>query len=81
MKRVTRYYIEIKDLEVDMDPPYMLQSSWFDTKKEALAWAKQIDYLAKGYRVMLMSAEGEEDETGYWQYEDIGCVKVIHSGR
>jgi hypothetical protein len=81
MKRVRRYYVEIKELDVDMDPPYILQSSWFDTKKEALAWAKQIDYLAEGYEVRLMSAEGEEDDTGYWLYEDIGLEKIIRRNR
>ena len=79
-KMVTRYYVEIKDLEVDMDPPYILQSSWFDTKAEAVAWAKQIDYLAENYAVRIMSAEGEEDETGYWQYEDIGLEKIVRIG-
>lgn len=78
---VTRYYVEIVDLEVEMDPPYTIQSSWFDTKKEALAWADKIDYITEGYEVRLMSAEGKEDETGYWQYEDIGLEKIIRSGK
>lgn len=78
-KMVTRYYVEIKNLEVDMDPPYVIQSSWFDTKKEALAWADKIDYAEEGSEIRLMSAEGEEDATGYWHYEDLSIEKIIRS--
>ena len=39
-----RYYIEIKN----MDEPnmYVVQSKWFDTEKQALNWAKKIDFLS-----------------------------------
>lgn len=80
-KKVTRYYVEIKDLDTYMDPPYVIQSTWFDTKEAALAWASKIDYTIEGFEVRLMSADGEEDATGYWHYEDICFEKIIRSGK
>lgn len=50
-----KYYIEI----ADMDNPceYMFQSEWFDTEKQALNWAKKIDFLSKQYSISLMTSE------------------------
>lgn len=73
----TKYYIEIVDTELDMDPPYIIQSSWFNTIKKAKKFANNLDYVAESYEVRLMKAEGEENEEGYWEYEDIDCVEVL----
>lgn len=56
-----KYYIEIVDL--GGVEPYEVQSRWFDTKEQALEWAKTIDYCR--WTVCLMSAVFTKDTDEY----------------
>ncbi len=54
------YYVEV--CQKDYLEEYILQSDWFDTKKQALKFAKKITYLEDIYLMRIMSAEWEENE-------------------
>lgn len=75
MKTKTRYYVEITN--DDEDAPYILQSKWYDTKKEALGFADSIEFLEDNYRCHLMSAVWYTDENGDETYDDIEIVKTF----
>lgn len=57
-----KYYIEI--VWAYGEENYMMQSEWFDTKDEALAWARKINYVNENYDACLMSAEWKDDTYG-----------------
>ena len=52
-----KYYIEIWSEE---DEGYILQSKWYETKEDALEFAKQIEYLEYGFHKDLMSADFDD---------------------
>ena len=63
-----KYYIEIYEIE---EEGYILQSKLYDTKEEAIEFAKQIDYLEYGFYKDLMSADCTDDgEIGDIDFED-----------
>lgn len=79
-KTIRRYYVELKPpANVDSDPPYALQSSWFDTKEEAIQWANNIYYKDYNYvgAMWLMFADWCTDEDGDEYYEDIESEKRL----
>jgi hypothetical protein len=61
---VKKYYIEITD-ERDHDASYIMQSQWFDTDTDAIAWYKTIDFLDNHYFASLMYALYDETENIY----------------
>ena len=61
-----RYYIEI--WENDGLEPFILQSKWFDTEEQALAWLDTIDYIDNKYSISLMSGMYDKETDCY---EDI----------
>lgn len=70
-----KYYIEISSKEIECDPPYLMQSKWFDTKKEAIDWYRNnFDYTSGLIDVKLMCAEFDEND----EYDDIGCIKILN---
>mgnify|MGYP003591666054 CR=1 FL=1 len=70
-----KYYIEVEDITHDDVPCYILQSEWFETEKEAIAWANQISYLWQDFKVRLM--QGEFDAKNPDIYEDISLVRYL----
>lgn len=80
---VTKWYVEVSCpdiadvLGVCPDHDYVIQSKWFDKKTEALDWGLSIDFVQKGFRVDLMSAEWTKDEGGDWICGDIVYEEVI----
>ena len=56
-----KYYIEL--VWTYGEESYAMQSEWFDTKEEALAWSRKISYVNENYDACLMSAEWKEDDT------------------
>ena len=59
MKKKVKYYVEI--CHKDYLSEYILQSEWFDTKAQALEFAKKITYLEDIYLMRIMYAEWNEE--------------------
>lgn len=57
-----KYYIEL--VWAYGEESYAMQSEWFDTKNEALDWARKINYVNENYDAYLMSAEWKDDTYG-----------------
>lgn len=57
-----KYYIEL--VWAYGEESYAMQSEWFDTKEEALAWSRKISYVNENYDACLMSAEWKDDTYG-----------------
>lgn len=76
MENNFKYYVEIsiKDCECMEDYNYILQSDWFDTEKEALAWAEKISHVDGAVEVSLMGADWDLE---YDTYIDIDFVRNI----
>lgn len=47
-----KYYIEIGDMDNPCE--YIMQSKWFNTEKQAIKFAKNIDFLNNQYSISLM---------------------------
>ena len=71
----TKWYVEISC--PTFCPDYVIQSKWFEKKTEALDWGTSIDFVQKGFRVDLMSAEWTKTEDGDWICGDIEHVEMI----
>jgi len=69
-----KYYVEFVMKDLDMDPPYLMQSATFDSKREAENWfRKYFDYTSSDVEVRLMVMDFiSEDE-----YE-IGFIKTLN---
>ena len=59
MKKKVKYYVEI--CHKDYLSEYIMQSEWFDTKAQALEFAKKITYLEDIYLMRIMYAEWNEE--------------------
>lgn len=70
MKKKVKYYVEI--CHKDYLSEYILQSEWFDTKAQALEFAKKITYLEDIYLMRIMYAEWNEET-----FEDIFLDEYI----
>jgi hypothetical protein len=69
-----KYYIELATNSGDV----ILQSKWYDTKEEAIAWAENIEYIGWVSAILcLMSSEWDTEED---TYIDIIQEKVIKGG-
>lgn len=68
-----RYYIEIwmENVVLDTDHAYVIQTKWFDTKKEAVDWYKNsFDYIDSKYcSAHLMTAQ-------YYQNQDYNIISA-----
>ena len=77
-----KYYIEIcmKNIIIDTDYSYIVQSKWFDTEAEAVAWYKNsFDYIDSKYcSVYLMIAQFYQayDDDINQDYDIIGSKKL-----
>lgn len=79
-KTTRRWYIEIYPAKgIDCDPPYIIQSNWFDKREDAIKWADEIDYKDKEIvgGIALMYADWYTDENGEETYDDIDQDKVL----
>ena len=84
-KSIRKWYVEIlppRGEEANATEQYILQSSWFDTKKEAIEWAHKIDYRDENFigTICLMYSDGEINEKGEWEYLDIEQEKYLRIG-
>ena len=69
-----KYYIELATNSGDV----ILQSKWYDTKEEAIAWAENVEYIGWSSDILcLMSSEWDTEED---TYIDIIQEKVIKGG-
>lgn len=69
-----KYYIELATNSGDV----ILQSKWYDTKEEAIAWAENVEYIGWISAILcLMSSEWDTEED---TYIDIIQEKVIRGG-
>lgn len=69
-----KYYIELATNFGDV----ILQSKWYDTREEAIAWAENVEYMGRSYDILcLMSSEWDTEED---TYIDIIQEKVIKGG-
>lgn len=70
------YYIEfcLRGISLDSDHDYLVQSKWFSTREEALAWYKgNFDYVdSKFVSAYLMTAEFYSEE----DYDIVGSEKL-----
>lgn len=64
-----KYYIEIAP--IDDITSYVIQSKWYNTKKEAIKWTNTIDYLNIDYKMYLMSGEYNTIEDTYTNIQTI----------
>jgi hypothetical protein len=72
--RTHRFYVEIY-IKNDNNIPYIMQSKWFDTLKDAELWKNSIDYLNDNLVVDIMVADVWLDEDGdIEEYEIVGAV-------
>lgn len=60
-----KYYIELADS--DSSEPYILQSQWYDKKRDALKFWEQIDFC--NCDAYLMSSEWDDEEDCYTDIE------------
>lgn len=74
-----RYYIEIwmENITLDTDHRYVVQTKWFDTKKEAVDWYKNsFDYIDPKYcSAHLMTAQYHQDQD--YDIIDVKKLKTI----
>lgn len=75
MNKKRKYYVEV--YEEYSDTSYILQSSWFDTIKEATHFAEMIGYLDADFGICINCADWYIDEDGYESYNDILPFKEI----
>lgn len=69
-----KYYIELATNSGDV----ILQSKWYNTKEEAIAWAENVEYIGWSSVILcLMSSEWDIEED---IYIDIIQEKVIKGG-
>lgn len=56
---MTKYYVEVySDL---IDEPYILQSKWFKTIKQAKAFIDQLDYLDEDFKIDIMKSKFDKE--------------------
>ena len=57
MENNFKYYVEIglKDCQC-VEDQYLIQSVWFDTEKDAIAWAEKMTHIDNVLQVSLMHA-------------------------
>lgn len=79
---VRKWYVEIlppHGEEANAREQFILQSDWFDTRKDAIEWANKITY--KDYKfveiICLMYSDGKINEDGEWEYLDIEQEKYL----
>lgn len=62
-KRIFNYYVEM--YHKDVDQAYILQTRFFEAKKEAISFAKKflknVDYIEGGLVINLMACYGDEE--------------------
>ena len=69
-----KYYIELAAKSGDI----ILQSKWYDTEREAINWAENVDFIELTSVVLcLMSSEWDTEED---TYIDIIQEKIIKGG-
>ena len=78
MENNFKYYVEIsiKDCECMEDYNYILQSDWFDTEKEALAWAEKISHVDSVVEVSLMRANWDFEYDVIIDIEFVRNIKI-----
>ena len=68
---MTKYYVEVySDL---IDEPYILQSKWFKTIKQAKEFIEQLDYLDEDFKIDIMKSKFDRDGN----YSDIEIAESI----
>lgn len=56
---MTKYYVEVySDL---IDEPYILQSKWFKTIKQAKEFIEQLDYLDEDFKIDIMKSKFDKE--------------------
>lgn len=69
-----KYYIELATKSGDI----VLQSKWYNTREEAVNWAKSVDYIGSASVILcLMSSEWDTEED---VYTDIIQEEIIKGG-
>ena len=68
---MTKYYVEVySDL---INEPYILQSKWFKTIKQAKEFIEQLDYLDEDFKIDIMKSKFDRDGN----YSDIEIAESI----
>lgn len=74
-----KFYVEITDERVDLDPPYVYQSCTFDTKAEAVKFGRRlVQKIGRSDISFLKDKETRDYLNPNWEYSAKGVKKCLH---
>ena len=78
MENNFKYYVEIsiKEYNCMCGYIYIMQSDWFDTEKDAIAWAEKISHIDNDLEVSLMCAPWDLENDTYIDIDFVRSIKV-----
>lgn len=74
-----KFYVEITDERVDLDPPYVYQSCVFDTKEVAVKFGRRlVQKIGRSDISFLKDKETKDYLNPNWEYSAKGVKKCLH---